>query len=363
MPKLTIGFSENAKREGRAAVRLIHIADLHGNEFEEPRSQDFRLGVAGMVIEVETGFYVIRAYWRTGSATFTTTRIDEDGSFSVELAPRKSSWARTQDVATQLPSQVLGRQLALPTSDEWSFLLDSGPVRGESTFVIVQEPGGAAAITRRHSGQQRGWLAYRNGERPVMASLPLGPISDDEEDKVVLRPFYDNLPRLGLSEERPDIAVMCDMLSGGNSENEMLYLGTFGKQEIDELLEARPLHYVAYVLANTHSHNGDILQDFPISRHEEWLPDLLIVRAWYQLFYGRDGVRSWDIAASLFEQSVKVGVPYFSRSVKFLSEGCSLLRDAYPGLEETRRLAWRLAARTLPTETFTTVRLDVADSK
>jgi hypothetical protein len=364
MPQLTIKFSDDASREGCAAIRLIHIADLHGNELEELRSRDFRLCADGMVMEVETGFYAIRAYWRAGSATFTTTRVDERGSFSVELAPRKSSWAQTQDAATQLPSQVLGRQLALSTGDEWNFLFDSGPVSGESIFVKAQDPAIEVAITRRHGDRQRGWLTYRNGDIPVMASLPLGPVRHDEENKVVLRPFYDGLPRLAFSEERPDIAVMCDMLSGGNSENEMLYLGTFGKQEIDELLEVHPLHYMAYALANTHSSNGrDILRDFPIGRHEEWLPDLLVLRAWYHLFCGRDGGRSWDIAASLFEQSVKVGVPYFSRSVKFLSEGCSLLGDVYPGLEKTRRLAWWLATRTLPTETFTTVRLDVADKK
>lgn len=364
MPKLTINFSDAARREGRAAVRLSHIADLDGKQIDDFCSREFRLGPDGVVVDAEPGFHTINAYWRDGSSTRTTKRIDEAGVFLVTIAPRNPTCTKTW-YEQPASSEVFGlaRQLMIPT-DAWSFLLDGDPFRNASSVVVHEDPSNDAAIVRRHVGDLRGWLAYQNNGVPVIASLPLGPEPHDSGFEVAFRSACDRLPRVGFPEEQSDVAVMCDMLSGGNSENEMVYLGTFEKQEIDEVLEKFPLHYVAYALANTHGPNGsEILAGFPVSRHEDWLPDLLILRAWHHLFSGRSGAESWDIAASLFEQSVKVGVPYFRRSVKFLSEGCSLLKDSYPGLEETGRLAWRLSVRILPTETFTTVRLDITDRK
>lgn len=353
MPKLTIKFSDDARREGRAAVRLIHVADVDGKHLDEHRANDFRLGHDGLVVDVSPGYYAIQAYWRTGAASYTSTLVNGAAPCSVELEPYNSSWPKELGPSNEVSVGRLARQMSLPRSDEWSFLLDRGPAIGDSSFLVTKDLHGDVPTLPRNGIERREWIAYRNDGRPVLASAPLCPPPYGAGDKVLLRASHRALPRLAFSDEQSDISVMCDMLCGSSSHTEMVYLATFEKSAIDRLLETDPIHYVAFALANTHAARAE-LATLPVSSHEEWLPDLLILRAYHHLYTGRD-----DLACRLFKQSVKVGIPYFGRSVKYLSEGCSLLKHMYPDLEETNRLAWNLAIRTEPTEVFTTVRLDM----
>ena len=353
MSKLILNFADEAKQEGRAVVRVIHVADAKGMHLEDHHVKEFRLGGDGLTVDVEPGCYSIQAYWRTGSASYTSELVDGGKPSSVALSPYKSSWPEKQDESSDQSRGVLARQMSLPRSDDWSFLLGGGPAIGESSFLVGQEGNGDVPITLRNRVGYREWIAYRHNGRPVLASLPLCPTPFGSDDKVVLRPSQGSLPRLAFSEDQADIAVMCDMLCGNSSHTETLYLATFPKSVIDELLETDPLHYVAFALANTHSVRSE-LATFPTSRHEDWLPDLLILRAYHHLFTGRD-----DLARQFLNQSVKIGVPYFSRSVKILSECCSFLKHMHPELGEISWLAWNLAIRSEPREVFTTIRLDI----
>jgi hypothetical protein len=206
----------------------------------------------------------------------------------------------------------------------------------------------------------RHWIRYIRDGNPVVAAAPFGPANRDDIDRAVLRTRYRDLPAMAFCEEDPDVSVMADLLVCGSSSAEMHYINTFEHGEVFRLFERKPFHFLTYALAQNGAPFGSgIPALIAPSSHDEWLPDMLILQANRRLHWYKYEDEHLHAAADLFLRSMTVGVPYFARSLRLLSDGLTILENMRPDLEEASRLVRRMSTRVYPEETFTTIRLDI----
>lgn len=241
--------------------------------------------------------------------------------------------------------------------DGWQFVLDPASIENRSTIykVATAAPEADVVPVRRPAHAGRCWIAYSRDGRPVLASLPLPP-APCEKTSAILRMRPMGLPAVAFSEDDPEVAVMGDLLSCGNSGAEMRYLSTFSLEEISRLFESKPLHFLSFAYVESCApYDRGIPGMVGNGHHEEWLPDILVLRDWQRLTLAKRE-EDFDVAARLFEQAVEVGVPFYSRALDLLCRGLMLLEEQYTRLVPMGTLVRRLSARVVPEETFTTVR-------
>lgn len=344
MSKLTIKFSEDAQQEPRAVVRVTRVADIAGKFIDEQPHRDRRMGYGDeWTLDAEPGHYKIDVYWRSGRGTYHNASIFEDAATVAEVGPRSPS-ERSCGIATH-GAGIAPPEYDLVTApadlDSWSFVLEPALVRERAVLASDGLVG-------------RPWAAYLHRDTPVIASWPAARTDPAARSAAFLRPAGARIPRLGLPDDNPDVVVMADLISAGSSAAEARYLGTFSPEVVGELFETRPLHFLAFAFAEAEKPFGEgIAAQVRPSRHDEWLPDMIVIQAWCRLHY------SLEAAAELFERAMAIGVPYYSRGLDLLTRGLMTLEDTFPKLEKSARTARRLSARVVPSETFTTVRLDI----
>lgn len=154
--------------------------------------------------------------------------------------------------------------------------------------------------------------------------------------------------------------MMADLLVGGSSAAEAMFVKTIRGDDVAYLLARRPLQFMAYALAQGEEPPGvGIAEMIGTSIHDRWLPDFLIMMGYRELFFSSRRPGRLEAASAMFLSSIRVGIPYFARSLRLLDEGLTILADVDPEAKRARDLVWRLSMRAYPEETFTTVRLDI----
>jgi hypothetical protein len=243
--------------------------------------------------------------------------------------------------------------------DEWKFVLDAKADARRPTSVAQTDEDGEVTIRRMAAGG-RHWIRYLRDGVPVIAAVPLGPQNRDDVVGAVLRTRYRDLPAMAFGEENPDVSAMADLLVSGSSSGEMYYVNTFDHGDVLGLFDRKPFHFMTYALAqNGEPYGAGIPALIGPSSHDEWFPDMLIVQTHRRLHWSKYEQEHLDAAADLFLRSMTVGVPYFARSLRLLSDGLMILENTRPEMEEASRLVYRMSTRVYPEETFTTIRLDI----
>lgn len=359
MAKLLIRLSQEGRNDGSTALRVGRRADLQMKPVEWV-DKAVRIAADEVVeVEVEPGIYAVDAHGRNGRWSYKTVRVDADAPCEIEVTPERAKFRHVEVVGTvsDKPSafDVLSTDSAI---DKWVFALDDKTETScPRTAVAVDDEGDVPL--RRPFDAGRHWVRYRRDGVPVVASVPLGPRLYDDVEQATLRVRYRDLPAMAFFEGDKEAAVMSDLLVSGTSGAEMYYQDTFAQDELLSLLERRPLHFLAFALGQTREPFGAGLPALVApSTHDDWLPDMLILQANRRLFWYGHGDNHVEKSADLFLRAMKTGVPYFTRSLRLLSEGLMILEGTKPEVAEASRLARRLSTRVYPEETFTTIRLD-----
>ncbi|WP_327209975.1 hypothetical protein [Rhizobium leguminosarum] len=359
MPSLLkIKLSQAARSEGRAAVRIRRLADLQGNMDDTWVQTALRVGPdEERELTVEPGYFSVDTYGRNGRWTDTQAKVGVDETCWVDVTPERCGY-RPVDVRS---SRSSGFDLLTTDEnvDEWKFVLDAKADAGRPTCIAKADEDGDVFIGRMDA-RGRHWVRYLRDGVQVIAAVPLGPENRDEVGRAVLRTRYRDLPAMAFGEEHPDVSVMADLLVCGSSSAEMYYINTFDQGDVLGLFDRKPFHFMTYALAqNGEPYGAGIPALIGPSPHDEWLPDMLIAQAHRRLHWNKYEQEHLDAAADLFLRSMSVGVPYFARSLRLLSDGLMILENTRPEMEEASRLVYRMSTRVYPEETFTTIRLDI----
>ncbi len=189
----------------------------------------------------------------------------------------------------------------------------------------------------------------------AVSSLP--PSSRDE---VVLRSDPVELPYIAASD--PDLGVMTDLLPAGNTEAAHRYASVAyahaRNHHLEHMLLHQPLALCAFAYAEYETFNASEWTKALEAAATPYgdIPDIFVLLGWRMLMAARSE-DDWCKAGSLFERAVQVGVPFYSLGVRLLAEGLTMIAPSFPGHERSATLVRSVAARIVPTEAFTTVRL------
>jgi hypothetical protein len=359
MSQLTVEFPTSPwGDDDRVALRWERIADADAKPVDGDDGKGHLVRGALLALDVRPGYHVVEASWRNGRLTRHQTYIDPDERAVITIHP-----GIIKGSADKSGSTVDGIGHAVVRSpngpESWRYLEYMNRTRcdiDESAEGLL-----GSRVSDQNFMQTddtgRSWVAYRNGNDILLASLPFM-AGSDHGASAVLRARPAGLPNLGLF--GGDDAVMSDLLLSGNSLAEQCFaaatLAVSGSLPTMALRE-RPLPFCAYVFPALDT-NGDArlsaLETADID--PRWPPDLLIVLGWSKLFISRNGERIGE-SLHLLRIAVEAGVPFYSRSVRLLHEALSVLSQMTKVDEELVSLASRMAHRTIPTETFTTVRV------
>lgn len=337
----------------RVPVRITRRADLSGNVVDEDHV-DIRLGNDIRTIPLKPGHYQLEACWRDGSTSFHQAFVKEGVLCQRDLEPRSTFFGGHKDN----DDTTLGQHHFEEIHDTWH-LVDcdhaNGTIEPLSEFLEVSELG-----TQFATVAARRWVIHEGPNGKILSSLPVNPGGDLAAAAFRLNAVA--IPCLTLSD--PDASVMADMLSGMNSDSALRYArATFSDMSHHDRMEmakSRPLATCAFAYAEYESFEGapwvdllDVMGD-----HQRWISDVSVILGWRKLMSSRTEDDLVE-AGQFLEHAVGIGVPYYSRGVKLLAEGLGLLGSMNDTLvtRSSIRRAYSAAAKTVPTETFTSIKL------
>lgn len=370
MTSLSIKFNAG-HGEDRVPARLRRI-DIDGGQ-EDDWFQDLRIAPEETTtLDIDPGHYVVEAFWRDGRLTTQQCLIGSSSSELVLVPPLRRrepkpfdrdfsqpsaggmSWSSRRSTGGHLPSVFMSN------IKTWSLLCDPKRIERESQVTTTEHlPVRRQQDLQLSSDSQtsRNWVVYWASDAWALSSLPFTGAKDEE---VTLRADPHQLPFIKASD--PDMGVMTDMLPAGNSEAAHRYASVAythaQSHDLERIISMRPLELCAFAYAEYESFaEGSWTKALSSAaeRHGS-ISDISVLVGWRMLMTAKDQ-DDWKAAGRLFEKAVQIGVPYFSLGVRLLAEGLTMIAPSLPDHEQSAGLVRSVAARVVPTEAFTTVRL------
>lgn len=371
---LTIKLSDGSGQPGeKVAARLRRIATLDG-VLVHGEEANFRLAMgSSREMELPPGRYVVETSWRSGEIVSSDCVVYPDHVSHLDLQPvRKKRVPRPSDRDFTRASAGGMFNRSSPALDEhaysvfasvddsWSFVCDRHLIERHSTLSAEHQPAlrSTDLTLRPMASAGRNWVMYWGLNDWMVSSLPFDCFAGGET--VVLRSEPEALPFVAGIDT--DAAIIADMLPSGNSDLAHRYAAgasaDLSPDTVDEMVALRPLEVCAFAYAECENFEDDrwlrILAHTDI--HSSWLPDISVILGWRGLMQARSD-EDLIKAGELLERAVQVGVPYYSRGVKLLSEGLTLLSEMRTEHLKSAQRVKSVAAKTVATEAFTSVRV------
>ena len=372
--KLTVSF-ERGSGADRLSARIRRIANADGIVTDDCAIDLRLLDERPRTIEAEAGKYYIEACWRDGSTTRQLCSVGSSGVSEVLLrVPKKRRRIQSAVRDFSQPSaggmfrkssrsQSSGPPYKVLSLDEgsstWTALCTRSEIRTKAGLLSDARPpdrGKDLPVQHIEKGD-RNWLVYWAADGWFLSSLP---IHGGETGHALLRSGPDGLPFVAV--EEPEMGMMADMLAIGDAEAARRYAAAtyadYSSEEPDGRSIKSPLAICAfaYAVRDDFSDHSWVSSLEPMVGLSQRFPDVSVILWWHALVTAQSD-QGWTIAGELFEQAVKSGVPYYSLGIRLLAEGLTMLAAEKAAHEQSAKLVRSLAARTVPSETFTTVKL------
>lgn len=361
----------------RVPVRVRRLSDLEGRTVQD-WSIDVRLSERrGKKLRVDPGHYLVESFWRHGRLT-TNHCVVKDGEAAAVVLERPSAPRGEKSPHrdfTQPSAGGMFRPGSHPPGDGPAIGLFRSE-RSRSTWALLQDRGMIETATQISADGRplhrtddmplvgnggigcRDWVAYWASDSWAVSSIPS---AGDSEVPALLRSNPAEQPFVAVSD--PDVVVMTDLLPAGNSEAACRYSSaTFAdlkRRDLAFMVASRPLGVCAfaYGVYQADEEHGWITALEGMVTEQAWLPDVAAILGWRTLMAVGDRGGKWELAGGLFERAIEAGVPYYSLGVRLLAEGLTMIAAGLPEHADSAALARSFAARIVPTEAFTTVRL------
>lgn len=356
------------------ATRLRKLAETDGSVTSE-KPRDFRLPLGqSRTLDVAPGRYVVETSWRTGDITYEDCLAAPDTQVHVEVysSPRRrAAKVSDRDFTRASAGGMLGRPSpaldehscsvfdSAGVSDSWAFVCDRHQLEQRSSLSAEHQPARRSNdLNLRPRDSARNWVMFWGADSWMVSSLPIDNLAGNAF--AILRSSPDSLPFVTVSDA--ETSVLADMLPSGNSEAAHRYaIGAaeeLSLEMIEMMAEHRPLELCAYGYAECENFHDD---KWPKAlsramRHQGWLPDITVILGWRALMQSRTE-SELDEAGRLLETAVSAGVPFYSRGVRLLSEALLLISDLRSEHACSASRVKAVAAKTVRTEAFTSVRL------
>lgn len=359
MSQLIVKFPASPWGEDdRVMFKWFRVADLESNLLHEEQKDGYLACGESLSLDAEPGIYLVDVTWRSGRFSRHQVTVWTSNPGTVEICPSTDDKKARGAAARKGPSHAVVRSQHGPES--WRYLEYKNKLRSD----ISEASGGQIAHrifdqTLAHSGDdsKRDWLVYKNDHKLFMAALPFA-AGSGHGTSAVLRSHPEGLPYLAFS--GGDDSVMGDLLRSGNSGSEQAFARvtlSSSKRSPEQHLLEDPLSFCAYVFPALDVADARLAVLESADMDPRWPPDLFIALGWRKVFAARTKQEHAD-ALHLIKVGVDAGVPYYSRSVRLLSEAVHVLEDLTEVEPDLVSLVNHLCHRINPDETFTTISID-----